>query len=78
MNVKDIVKGNNAHFHEYRAGNLWYRVVYDFKEGGEFSSFDFPVPIEDTEGATFSCETKAITLMRWIRKHVKTIEAGGD
>jgi len=75
MSIKAIVGGGNmAYFKEYRDGNLWYRVVFDFKRTGDFTTFDFPVPIEDAKGAVFPSDIKAITLMRWIRKHLQLIE----
>jgi len=65
MNIKEIVKDNDAHFEEYRAGNLWYTTDDGFR---------FPIPIEDTKGAVFFKTHRAITLMRWIRKHLVLIE----
>ena len=65
--VSDHVKGE-ARFEFYRAGQLWYRTTD--------TNFDFPIPMEDTEGATFNATHKSINLMRWIRKHLNVcIEA---
>jgi hypothetical protein len=44
---------------------LWYEV----------DGFRFPVPFEDTVGAYFKPEHKAINLMRWIRKQLEENEA---
>lgn len=58
--VSEIVKGHTAHFQYFRAGNLIYKTTSDF---------EFPIPVSDTGEATFPAEEKAITFMRWIRKH---------
>lgn len=65
--IKELVKDKTATFSFYRDRQLWY-VTDD--------GFEFPVPIEDIGGATFLSEHKAITLMRYIRKHLDTIEEG--
>jgi hypothetical protein len=38
--------------------------------------YSFPIPIEDAKGTTLFAESKAITLMRWIRKAIddKTLQ----
>lgn len=64
-NIKELVKDQNATFEYYIDGNLWY--VTD-------SGFKFPIPMDDTRGACFNREHKALTLMRWVRKHVDTLE----
>lgn len=61
MNIKDIVKNQNAHFVFYRDECLFYET-----ENG----FQFPVPVSDAGSATFNSEEKAILLMRYIRKHL--------
>ncbi len=66
MKIKDYIVGN-VKFLYYRAGQLWFQT-----ENG----FDFPVPIEDTGNATFNAEDKGIIFMRWIRKHLETIDNG--
>lgn len=63
--LKDMVKGKKVTFSFYREKELWYKT-----EDG----FEFPVPIEDIGGAVFLSEDKALLFMRWIRKHMKTIE----
>ena len=40
---------------------LWYQTQ---------DGWQFPVPVEDTAGATFNAEEKG-TLMRWVRKHMQ-------
>ena len=70
-----MVKDNVAKFSFYRDGQLWYRV--DWKtEDGEHQSFNFPVPIGDIGNATFGHTEKALLMMRYIRKHIKTREQG--
>ncbi len=64
MTLKDHVAGM-AKFSFYRAGNLYYTTD---------SGLEFPVPLEDTDGATFLSEDKAIFFMRWIRNHLQTLE----
>ncbi len=65
VNIKDIVKDKQVRFSFYRDKQLFYRT-----EDG----FEFPVPIDDVGNATFLAEDKAILFMRWIRKHIDTIE----
>jgi hypothetical protein len=60
--IKDIVKGNKAHFSFYRGGNMFYTVTVN----GTKSMF--PVSLEDIGGASLFAKMKAITLMRYIRK----------
>ena len=66
MNIKDIVKGQNAHFVFYRDESLFYETD---------NGFQFPVPVADAGSATFNSEEKAILLMRYIRRHVQKTEA---
>ncbi|MBX3150732.1 hypothetical protein KF728_11345 [Candidatus Obscuribacterales bacterium] len=66
--LKTLVKGTNAEFVCYRDGDLWYRVT------GTSINFEFPIPISDTGTGIFPASLKAITLMRWIRKHLDRIE----
>ena len=64
MNIKDMVKNKkNVRFSFYREKRL-----FCWTEDG----FEFPVPIDGN--ATFLAEDKAILFMRWIRKHIDTIE----
>jgi len=65
VNIKDIVKDKQGRFSFYRDKQLFYRTEDDF---------EFPVPIDDVANATFLAEDKAILFMRWIRKHIDTIE----
>ena len=65
--IKAMVKNKRADFFEYKKDNLWYKT-----EDG----FEFPVPIEDIGDGIFKASEKAITLMRYIRKHLADIEEG--
>jgi len=65
VKIKDMVKNKKVRFSFYRDKQLFYRT-----EDG----FEFPVPIDDVGNATFLAEDKAILFMRWIRKHLDTID----
>jgi hypothetical protein len=66
MNIKEIVKNQNAHFVFYRDQSLFYETD---------NGFLFSVPISDAGSATINSEEKAIFLMRYIRKHIAHIES---
>ena len=59
MNIKELVKNQNAHFVFFRDQALYYETD---------NGFQFPVPVGDAGSATFNHEEKAILLMRYIRK----------
>jgi hypothetical protein len=64
--IKDMVKDNKkVHFTFYRDRQLFYQTE---------CGFEFPVPIDNIGNATFLAEDKAILFMRYIRKHLETIE----
>jgi hypothetical protein len=66
-NIKDMVKdGKKVSFIYYKSGELWYVTE---------CGFEFPVPTSDAGDATFLNEDKAMLFMRYIRKHIATIEA---
>ena len=69
MNIKDIVKNQNAHFVFYRDQSLFYETD---------NGFLFPVPIDDAGSATLNSQERAILLMRYIRKHLERTEAARD
>ncbi|MDA1370747.1 MAG: hypothetical protein O2971_08320 [Proteobacteria bacterium] len=69
MNIKDIVKNQNAHFVFYRDECLFYETD---------NGYQFPVPVEEAGSATFNAEERAILLMRYIRKHLARTEAARD
>ena len=66
MSIKDMVKNKAVQFSHYRDQELWYQTE---------CGFEFPVPIDDTGNATFNASDKAILFMRYIRKHLNSIEA---
>lgn len=66
MRLIEHIKGN-VKFQYYRDGNLYYQT-----EAGML----FPVPVADTNTATFLVEDKASLFMRWIRKHLDSITSG--
>jgi hypothetical protein len=62
-----VVNNQRVRFVFYRDGDLWYETECGFR---------FPVPITDVGTATFLAEDRAILFMRYIRKHVTTLEDG--
>ena len=66
MNIKEIVKDQNAHFVFYRDQSLFYETD---------NGFLFSVPISDAGSATINSQEKAIMLMRYIRKHIARTES---
>ena len=66
MSIKDYIKdGKLVNFVEYRKDHLWYQTE---------CGFDFPVPLSDTGDGVFKVQDKAITFMRYIRKHLDAIK----
>lgn len=65
--LKTLVSGR-VEFMYYRSGNLWYTT--DYEHGG----FEFPVPISDIGNATFFADDKAMLFMRYIRKHIESLD----
>lgn len=65
MNIRTMVAGKKVHFVSYREGNFIYRTD---------DGFEFPVPLSDVGNATLLATDKALMFMRYIRKHVETIE----
>lgn len=61
VTLKDHVSGS-VEFQYYRAGNLMYKTS---------TGLEFPVPISDTNDATFPRTEKGLLFMRWIRKHLQ-------
>lgn len=53
-------------FIHYFDGSLWYETE---------DLFVFPVPIADIGNATFHAQDHAPLFMRYVRKHLETIEA---
>lgn len=87
--LKNLVKNTTAEFVCYRDGDLWYRINMPESNATPISEieslplskqstslFEFPVPIADTGTGIFPAKTKAISLMRWIRKQLDKIDKG--
>lgn len=71
MKIIDIVRNENmAQFSHFCGGNLYYTVEVD---GGTYLFNINTDPIE-VGTATFSADVKAVTLMRWINKCLKSEE----
>lgn len=71
--IKDVMR-EQAKFVKYEDGRLWYQIIWN--EGGSYSGgnvhlFDFPIPVDDAGGGAFTSSERALTLMRWIRKHIE-------
>lgn len=68
MTIHEIVKDDaRVRFRFYRDGSLWYAAD---------NGFEFPVPVADAGGATLLAEDKALLFMRWIRRHLATVQEG--
>lgn len=66
MNIKDMVTNNKqVFFVKYQQKELIYKTE---------CGFEFPIPLTDTGDAAFLAQDKAIFFMRWIKKHITTIE----
>ena len=63
--IKTMVKDKVVRFKFYREGEL----IYETECG-----FVFPVPLADVGNATFMAEDKALLFMRYIRKHLASLE----
>jgi len=66
MNIKEMVKDNKKVRFKYFRENTFY---YETECG-----FEFPIGIDEVNGATFQSEDRAMLFMRWIRKHLALIE----
>lgn len=64
LDLKPYIKGQ-VRFQFYRDNSLWYQTD---------SGLLFPVPISDIGNATFLVEDKGILFMRYIRKHLESME----
>ncbi|MCA9802827.1 MAG: hypothetical protein KC777_12720 [Cyanobacteria bacterium HKST-UBA02] len=74
--LKTLVKNTMAEFVCYRDGDLWYRIIANSETQASETLFEFPVPVSDTGTGIFPARIKAITLMRWVRRHFERIERG--
>jgi hypothetical protein len=69
ISLKDWVKGD-AQLMEIFDGSLWYQITIISPQP---AMLRFPIPFEDTKGAHFYREMRAIELMKWIRKQLKVL-----
>jgi hypothetical protein len=79
MTLKNLVKDTMAEFVCYRDGDLWYKITGQHVSNAgsdKESAFEFPVPVSDTGTGVFPAQIKAITMMRWVRKHFEKIQEG--
>jgi hypothetical protein len=60
-----VVDNQKVRFVFYRDGLLWYETQ---------CGFQFPVPLSEAGTATFLAEDRAILFMRYIRRHMATVE----
>lgn len=66
MSIKEHVQGKVT-FQYYRDNQLFYKTD---------SGLIFPVPLDPTEKVTFLAEDKALLFMRYIRKHLESMQSG--
>lgn len=66
--IKDVMR-EQANFVRYEDGKLWYQIIYT--ERNTQIVWDFPIPVDDAGGGSFGTVEKALTLMRWVRKHIE-------
>jgi len=69
MKLIDCVKGK-VEFARFVNTEVKTELWYVCENG-----FEFPIPFEETKGAIFEAEDKAAYFMRWIRPHLKMVEA---
>lgn len=67
MELKSIVKESVAEFTHYQNGEMWYKTE---------SGFAFPISLSDLGNAKINQREKPLLLMRYIRKHLESIEDG--
>ncbi len=75
--IKELMH-EQARFVKYENKKLWYQILYTEAAGGKQTNgtphiFDFPIDIYDAGGGEFGSSERAITLMRWIRKHIELL-----
>lgn len=65
--IKEMVSGGKSvTFSHFSDNQLWYKTE---------CGFEFPISEEDSKGATFMAQDRAMLFMRFIRKHFDEIEA---
>lgn len=71
INVKNLIKNNTVKFSHYRAGYLFYTICELDSEGKPGQNYMFSISIEETSGASFKAEDKAIMFLQFINKNLK-------
>lgn len=64
LTIKDHIKGNVT-FTRFKQGHLYYITE---------TNVEFPVPIDEAGEAEFKNSDKGIYFMRYIRKHLNSLE----
>jgi len=75
--VLDLVKQSAlVRFVKFDGADLWYECLVEdgSQDDGLKSIWEFPVPLEDTPGATFLREDKPSFFMRWMRRYIGMLE----
>lgn len=67
--IKQVMR-EYATFTRYEDNKLWYQISWLDNEDHPHL-FDFPVPVDDAGGGSFTSHERALTLMRWLRKHIE-------
>ena len=65
MKMKEIIMDNTVKFVRLRQDWAIYSIIV------KKITYQFPIPLDDLEGATLEAQHKAITLMRYIRLAIK-------
>lgn len=64
--LKEHIVNKKVRFVFFKDNELWYETELGFQ---------FPVPTNDVGNGVFLAEDKALLFMRWIRKHIETVES---
>jgi hypothetical protein len=68
IKITDFVsKANVVNFDSFRNGIFYYNVA-NIRSA---DTYQFQIPIEETNGATFLAKDKSTMYMRWIRKSIE-------
>lgn len=69
MKLKDLIL-ENAVLNYVDKNEAWFVT--------DITGFHFPVPLNEIDDGVLHAKEKAITLMKWIRAHIKYIEDARD
>jgi len=75
--IRELIH-EQAKFLKRQDGMIWYQIIWSrcvegVVEPKPSGLFNFPVPVDDAAGGEFGTVEKAVTLMRWIRKHLECL-----